>query len=79
MAPLVNLGSGDDMTIRELAEQIAKVVGFKGALRFDKSKPDGTPRKLSDCSRIQSVGWRSVTRLADGLIQTYASYASRSA
>ena len=79
VAPLVNLGSGDDMTIRELAEQIAKVVGFKGALRFDRSKPDGTPRKLSDCSRIQSLGWCSFTCLTDGLTQTYASYASRAA
>ena len=79
MAPLVNLGSGKDMTILELAEQIAKVVGFKGALRFDRSKPDGTPRKLSDCSRIQSLGWCSFTCLTDGLTQTYASYASRAA
>ena len=79
VAPLVNLGSGKDMTILELAEQIAKVVGFKGALRFDRSKPDGTPRKLSDCSRIQSLGWCSFTCLTDGLTQTYASYASRAA
>jgi len=65
--PLLNVGTGEDLTIRELAELICKVVGFEGELEFDPSKPDGTPRKLLDVSRIQSLGWKAQTSLEDGL------------
>jgi GDP-L-fucose synthase len=57
-APIVNVGCGEDLTIRELAELIAKIVGFNGPLLFDTSKPDGTPRKLMDISRLTALGWR---------------------
>jgi GDP-L-fucose synthase len=65
--PLLNVGTGEDLTIRELAELICKVVGFKGELEFDASKPDGTPRKLLDVSRIQALGWKAQISLEDGL------------
>ena len=66
-SPLINIGYGQDMTIRELAETIADVVGFRGNLIFDTSKPDGTPRKLLDCSRLTSLGWRPTIPLRLGL------------
>ena len=66
-APLINIGSGEEITIRELAEIIADVVGFRGSLVFDSSKPDGTPRKLLDCSRMMSLGWRPTIPLRLGL------------
>ncbi|PTN42283.1 GDP-fucose synthetase, partial [Achromobacter xylosoxidans] len=62
----INVGTGHDTTIRELAETIAKVVGFGGAITFDASKPDGTPRKLMDSSRINSLGWQATVSLEDG-------------
>ena len=62
---------GSDVTIRELAEIIQRVVGFKGALRFDHSKPDGTPRKLLDVSKLTALGWTAKTPLEQGLAQTY--------
>jgi GDP-L-fucose synthase len=68
-APLINIGCGQDLTIRELAEMIAAVVGFTGRLTFDSSKPDGTPRKLLDCSRLTSLGWQAATPLPAGLQQ----------
>ncbi len=71
---IVNVGVGEDITIRELAEMIARTVGFEGALRFDTSKPDGTPRKLLDVSRLFDLGWRPQISLAEGLRQTYAWY-----
>ena len=58
ISPIVNIGCGEDLTIRELAELIAKIVGFEGRLVFDTSKPDGTPRKLLDISRLTALGWR---------------------
>lgn len=67
----INVGTGVDCTIRELAETMAKVVGFKGELIFDSSKPDGTPRKLMDVSRLNSLGWKSTISLEDGLRDTY--------
>jgi len=67
----INVGTGVDCTIRELAETLAKVVGFKGVLIFDSSKPDGTPRKLMDVSRLNSLGWKSTISLEDGLSDTY--------
>jgi GDP-L-fucose synthase len=70
----VNVGTGEEVTISELAEIIADVVGFQGMLEFDSSKPDGAPRKLLDCSFLHSLGWRHSTSLRDGLRQTYAWY-----
>jgi GDP-L-fucose synthase len=71
--PLINIGSGEDVTIRELAELIMQVVGFKGRIVFDRSKPDGSPRKLLDVSRLTALGWRAGTRLSDGIRAAYSS------
>jgi GDP-L-fucose synthase len=68
-APLINIGCGQDFTIHELAEMTADIVGFTGRLTFDSSKPDGTPRKLLDCSRLTSLGWQAATPLRAGLQQ----------
>ncbi len=70
----VNIGFGDDVTIRELAEAIRDVVGYKGGLEFDTSRPDGPPRKLADSSRLRGLGWKPSVSLSDGLKQTYASF-----
>ena len=70
--PLVNIGTGQDVTIRELAETVMRVVGFEGRIVFDATKPDGTPRKLLDVSRAQALGWRARIGLADGVASTYA-------
>lgn len=67
----INVGTGVDCTIRELVETVAKVVGFKGEIEFDISKPDGAPRKLMDVSRLKSLGWQYEISLEDGLAQTY--------
>ena len=67
----INVGTGVDVTIRELAETIKLVVGFEGELKLDASKPDGTPRKLLDVAKINSLGWRAKISLADGLRSTY--------
>ena len=67
----INVGTGVDCTIRELAETIAKVVGFKGAVNFDASKPDGTPRKLMDVSRLERLGWKASISLEQGLTDAY--------
>ena len=69
--PLINIGTGEDVTIRELAETVARVLGFKGVLRFDASKPDGTPRKLMDVSLIHSLGWHHRVALEDGIGRTW--------
>ena len=69
--PLVNIGSGVDVTIRELAETVMQAVGNHGELVFDASKPDGTPRKLMDVSRLAALGWRSKILLPDGVRTTY--------
>jgi GDP-L-fucose synthase len=69
--PLVNVGTGEDVTIRELAETVMGVVGFNGRIVFDSSKPDGTPRKLLDVSRLASLGWRARTGLRDGIQAAY--------
>lgn len=68
----INVGTGEDCTIRELAETMARVTGFEGKLTFDSSKPDGTPRKLMDVSRLKSLGWLASTGLEEGLSQTYS-------
>jgi GDP-L-fucose synthase len=70
----INVGSGTDCTIRELAEIIARVTGFEGRLDFDAAKPDGTPRKLMDVSRLTALGWRAGVALEDGLRDTYRWY-----
>jgi GDP-L-fucose synthase len=70
----VNIGVGEDISIRELAELVASVVGYDGALEFDTSRPDGTPRKLLDVSRIQALGWKAEIGLRDGLESTYRWY-----
>jgi GDP-L-fucose synthase len=70
--PLVNIGVGEDVTIRELAETVKQVVGYTGAIMFDSTKPDGTLRKLLDVSRMKSLGWQFKTPLCQGMEQTYA-------
>ena len=71
--PLVNIGSGQDVSIAELAQLVMRVVGFQGRIEFDASKPDGTPRKLLDVSRLAGLGWRARIALEDGIRATYAS------
>jgi GDP-L-fucose synthase len=71
--PLVNIGCGQDVTIRELAQTVMDVVGFKGRIVFDTSKPDGTPRKLLDVGRLHALGWRASTSLRDGIARAYTS------
>jgi GDP-L-fucose synthase len=70
--PIVNIGWGEDLTILELAETVMSAIGYRGALTFDHSKPDGTPRKLLDVSRLHSLGWRPRISLRDGIQGTYA-------
>ena len=69
--PLVNIGVGEDLTIAELAAAVAAVVGYRGRIAYDRSKPDGTPRKLMDVSRLSQAGWRASTPLAAGLKLAY--------
>jgi GDP-L-fucose synthase len=71
---LINVGTGEEVSIRELALLVKETVGFTGALEFDSSKPDGTPRKLTDPSLIHSLGWRHRTDLKEGLVKTYSWY-----
>jgi len=70
--PLLNVGTGSDVTIRELAETVMDIVGFNGTIVFDSSKPDGTPRKLLDVSSINALGWQAKTPLRDGIQKAYA-------
>jgi len=72
--PLVNIGAGKDLTIRELAEMVCEVVGFKGRLAFDASKPDGTPRKLLDTTRADQLGWRARIGLREGIGLAYEDF-----
>jgi len=67
----INVGTGVDCTIREMAETMASVVGFQGDIEFDSTKPDGTPRKLLDVSRLEKLGWKAQTQLQSGLASTY--------
>ncbi len=76
-APLVNIGTGTDVTIRELAEIVQRVTGFEGRLVFDVSKPDGTPRKLMDVGRMHGLGWRHTIELEDGIRSVYDSVKNR--
>jgi GDP-L-fucose synthase len=70
----VNIGTGTDQTIAELATLVADVVGFKGRLVFDTSKPDGTPQKLLDVSRLNALGWQAKTRMREGLGMAYTDF-----
>lgn len=73
-APLVNIGFGKEITVKDLAELVKKTVGFKGKLLFDLSKPDGTPRKLLDVSRMKALGWQPSISLSEGIRNTYEFY-----
>jgi len=75
-APLINIGCGTDITIRELAELVKEVVGFEGNIHWDRSKPDGTPRKLLDISRIERLGWQPGILLEEGIHSTYQDFLS---
>ncbi|MBU0916390.1 MAG: GDP-L-fucose synthase [Gammaproteobacteria bacterium] len=75
--PLVNIGTGTDVTIRELAQTVIEVVGFAGDLTFDTGKPDGTPRKLMDVSRLTGLGWKASTTLKDGIALAYQDFLSK--
>jgi GDP-L-fucose synthase len=75
--PLVNIGTGQDVTIRELAELVREVVGFHGDIHFDTRRPDGPPRKLLDVSRLAAAGWRASTGLREGLAAAYSDFRSR--
>jgi GDP-L-fucose synthase len=70
----VNIGYGSDITIKELAELISKIIGFKGTIGWDTSKPNGTPRKLLDISRLQALGWKPITSLESGIKTTYEDF-----
>lgn len=74
MVPHINIGAGSDMTVQQLAEITKKVVGYKGAVIWDRSKPDGMPQKLLDISRLSSIGWKPEVTLKEGIARTYASY-----
>ena len=75
--PLLNIGAGEDVTIRELAETVMQVVGFEGRIVYDASKPDGTPRKLLDVSRLTAAGWRASVPLREGIARAYADFLAR--
>ncbi len=77
LPPLVNIGCGEDLTIAELAALVAERIGFRGKLTFDPSKPDGTPRKLLDVSRLFNLGWRPSVPLAEGVDLTYRDFKSQ--
>jgi GDP-L-fucose synthase len=73
-ADIVNVGVGEDIAIRDLANLVREIVGFRGAVKFDTSKPDGTPRKLLDVARLRALGWQSKNDLRRGIRETYAWY-----
>jgi GDP-L-fucose synthase len=74
---LVNIGTGEDLEIGELALLISSIVGFKGTIEHDRSKPDGTPRKLMDVSKLHSFGWKAAIPLERGLQMVYDEYKTR--
>ena len=76
---IINVGTGTDVTIAELAELVRDTVGFRGSITYDRTKPDGTPRKLLDVSRLTALGWRPRTALADGVRATYRWYQEHAA
>jgi GDP-L-fucose synthase len=73
----INVGTGEDITIRQLAETMGKVIGYPGRIEFDPTKPDGAPRKLMDVSRLRDLGWQAKVGLEDGLAQAYADFLKR--
>ncbi|MDA9434803.1 GDP-L-fucose synthase [Bradyrhizobium sp. CCBAU 51627] len=73
-AELINIGTGEDIAIAEFARMVAEIVGYRGEIGFDTSRPDGTPRKLLDISRLDKLGWRATTSLHDGLKRAYEAY-----
>ena len=73
-ADQINVGTGEDLTIGDLAKTLARVVGYGGGFSYDRSKPDGTPRKLLDVSRLKALGWQASTSLEEGLKLSYAWY-----
>jgi GDP-L-fucose synthase len=76
---LINIGCGEDVTIKELAELIGEVIGYTGNIVLDRSKPDGTPQKLLDITRISHLGWQPRVSLRAGIKLAYAAYLKRSA
>lgn len=74
---LINVGTGEDLSIAELANLVKNVIGFEGELVFDTSKPDGTPRKLMDVSRLHNLGWKHRTALADGILLAYHDFTDK--
>ena len=77
LPPMMNIGVGEDVTIRELAEAVQGVVGYQGTIEFDTSKPDGTPRKLMDVTRLNDMGWRSFTPLTVGIKQAHMDFLNK--
>jgi len=73
----INIGTGEDLTIRDLAQQVCATVGYRGRLVFDPTRPDGTPRKLLDITRMRQLGWRARTPLTEGIAQAYQDYLGR--
>jgi len=74
---IINIGTGEDITIKDLALLIKGIVGFEGELKFDSSKPDGTPRKLLDVSRMNSLGWKYRIKLENGIRSTYEAFKAK--
>ncbi|MDZ7583591.1 MAG: NAD-dependent epimerase/dehydratase family protein, partial [Thiobacillus sp.] len=79
LAPLVNIGVGHDLSIRELAETVKAVVEYQGAIEFDATKPDGTPRKLMDVGRLNAMGWKAHTGMREGLVRAYQDFMAANA
>ena len=75
--PLINIGCGEDLTMAELAALVARLVGYEGRISWDTTKPDGTPRKLLDISRLKALGWRPLVDLKRGIESTYKWYTDR--
>ena len=77
MCSHINVGSGYDLSIKELAIKISEIIGFSGELIFDLTKPDGTPRKLLDISKINDLGWSSKIEITEGLKNTYTDFKNK--
>jgi GDP-L-fucose synthase len=73
----INVGFGEDVTIKELSETIGRVIGYEGKIVFDTTKPDGTPRKLINSQRLESMGWKAKVNLSDGLLISYKDFLSQ--
>ena len=76
---LINIGTGQEISIRELTEKVAAIVGYSGEIIWDTTKPDGTPRKLMDVTRLEKLGWKASTALDAGLERTYESFLAETA